>query len=82
LIGRQSFKFKASGRAESTQSISLRLPASLLDNIKIEANRREIGCTDIIVIEARNIYDQFYRSRTVREVARLLRDRFAALPRG
>ena len=25
----------------STQSISLRLPASLLDNIKIEANRRE-----------------------------------------
>jgi predicted DNA binding CopG/RHH family protein len=26
----------------STQSISLRLPASLLDNIKIEANRRDV----------------------------------------
>jgi len=26
----------------STQSISLRLPSSLLDNIKIEANRRDV----------------------------------------
>ena len=30
---------------------------------------REAGCNDIAVIEARNIYDQFFHGRTVREVA-------------
>ena len=32
----------------STQSISLRLPASLLDNIKIEANRRDVPYQSLI----------------------------------
>lgn len=30
---------------------------------------REAGCREVIVIEARNIYDEFYQSRSVREVA-------------
>lgn len=30
---------------------------------------REMGCRDVAVIEARNIYDQLFHSRTVREVA-------------
>ena len=30
---------------------------------------REVGCADVAVIEARNIYDQFFHRRTVREVA-------------
>jgi uncharacterized protein (DUF362 family) len=31
---------------------------------------RERGCTDIAVVEARNMYDHFYRNRSVAEVAR------------
>ncbi len=31
---------------------------------------RERGCADVAVLENRNIYDQFYRHRTVAEVAR------------
>ncbi len=34
----------------STQSISLRLPASLLDNIKIEANRRDVPYQSLIKV--------------------------------
>ena len=34
----------------STQSISLRLPASLLDNIKIEANRRHVPYQSLIKV--------------------------------
>jgi uncharacterized protein (DUF362 family) len=33
---------------------------------------RSRGCTDIAVVEARNIYDRFYRNRTVADVARYL----------
>jgi uncharacterized protein (DUF362 family) len=33
---------------------------------------REQGCADVAVVEARNIYDRFYRNRTVRDVARYL----------
>ena len=31
---------------------------------------REQGCADVAVVESRNIYDQFYRNRTVQDVAR------------
>jgi len=31
---------------------------------------RERGCADLAVVESRNIYDRFYRQRTVQEVAR------------
>ncbi len=31
---------------------------------------QDCGCTDVAVVEGQNIYDQFYRNRTVREVAR------------
>src|SRR2546425_6643650 len=34
----------------STQSISLRLPASLLDNIKIEANKRDVPYQSLIKV--------------------------------
>jgi predicted DNA binding CopG/RHH family protein len=34
----------------STQAISLRLPASLLDNIKIEANRRDVPYQSLIKV--------------------------------
>lgn len=34
----------------STQSISLRLPASLLDNIRIEANRRDVPYQSLIKV--------------------------------
>ena len=34
----------------STQSISLRLPASLLDSIKIEANRRDVPYQSLIKV--------------------------------
>ena len=34
----------------STQSIFLRLPASLLDNIKIEANRRDVPYQSLIKV--------------------------------
>ncbi len=34
----------------STQSISLRLPASLLDDIKIEANKRDIPYQSLIKV--------------------------------
>ena len=34
----------------STQSISLRLPTSLLDNIKIEANRRDVPYQSLIKV--------------------------------
>jgi uncharacterized protein (DUF362 family) len=33
---------------------------------------RERGCADVAVVEARNIYDRFYRNRTVHDVARYL----------
>jgi hypothetical protein len=33
---------------------------------------REQGCADVAVVEARNIYDRFYRNRTVRDVAQYL----------
>jgi uncharacterized protein (DUF362 family) len=33
---------------------------------------RERGCTDVAVVESRNIYDRFYRNRTVHDVARYL----------
>jgi uncharacterized protein (DUF362 family) len=32
----------------------------------------QLGCRDLTVVEARNIYDRFYQHRTVREVARYL----------
>ena len=38
------------GLRPSTQSISLRLPASLLDNIKIEANRRDVPYQSLIKV--------------------------------
>jgi uncharacterized protein (DUF362 family) len=44
----------------------------ITDPVLLDALARyleEIGCTDIAVIEARNIYDQFFRSRTVQDVA-------------
>ncbi|HEY7547041.1 MAG TPA: hypothetical protein VID27_19265, partial [Blastocatellia bacterium] len=31
---------------------------------------RRLGCKDVAVVEARNIYDQFYKNRTVEDVAR------------
>ena len=34
----------------STQSISLRLPASLLDNIKVEANKRDVPYQSLIKV--------------------------------
>ena len=34
----------------STQSISIRLPASLLDNIKIEANKRDVPYQSLIKV--------------------------------
>ena len=34
----------------STESISLRLPASLLDNIKVEANRRDVPYQSLIKV--------------------------------
>jgi uncharacterized protein (DUF362 family) len=33
---------------------------------------REQGCADVAVVECANIYDRFYRNRSVREVARYL----------
>jgi uncharacterized protein (DUF362 family) len=30
---------------------------------------RELGCADVAVVEARNIYDRFYKNRSVKEVA-------------
>jgi uncharacterized protein (DUF362 family) len=31
---------------------------------------REVGCREIVVVEGRNIYDQFFRNRSVRDVAK------------
>ena len=38
------------GLKPSTQSISLRLPASLLENIKIEANKRDVPYQSLIKV--------------------------------
>ncbi len=34
---------------------------------------RRLGCKDVAVVEARNIYDKFYKNRTVADVARYFR---------
>jgi hypothetical protein len=36
---------------------------------ELAAFLRNLGCADVAVVEAPNIYDQFYRNRSVREVA-------------
>ena len=38
------------GLKPSTESISLRLPATLLDNIKIEANKRDVPYQSLIKV--------------------------------
>jgi uncharacterized protein (DUF362 family) len=40
----------------------------LIDRLALHL--RELGCADVAVVEGRNIYDRFYRNRSVAEVAR------------
>ena len=56
----------------STQSISLRLPTSLLDNIKIEANRRDVPYQSLIKVwlaeKTEQPYEAVVRPRSTRRL--------------
>ncbi|MCP3963156.1 MAG: hypothetical protein GY719_35400 [bacterium] len=47
---RQTRRFSAPGLKPSTKTISLRLPESLLDNLKMLANRRDVPYQSLLKI--------------------------------